>query len=171
MVYFPFDDDAAHAAAMFFAEQEGGRINKMKLVKLMYIAERTSLRESESPMFGGIYYSLAFGPVISEVLDALNANHWKGLHVQQYEIVLEQGATPALDSLSDWGKSLIERVYSQFGSMSEWALSDMTHAEFAEWKDPGRGHREIIAIRDMVPEGGAELEELAGELSYLRELQ
>lgn len=170
MVYFPFDKDAAHAAAVFFSQQEGGRINKMKLVKLLYISERTSLQESESPLFGGMYCSLAYGPIISEILDALNGNYWQGLTLQQHDIVLAEGSTPAFDALSDWGKELITRVYKEYGSKNQWELSELTHCEFAEWKNPGKGRRELIAIRDIVQDGGEELEELAGDLSYLREL-
>lgn len=170
MVYFPFDKDAAQAAADFFTRQEGGRINKMKLVKLIYIAERTSLQETESPVFGGTYCSLAYGPVISEVLDALNGNYWPGLVLQQYNVALADGKQPSQDALSEWGRELIARVYAQFGAMDQWTISEWTHREFAEWHDPGKGHREMISIRDIVPEGGEALEELAGELTYLREL-
>lgn len=170
MVYFPFDKDAAQAAAVYFTLQEGGCINKMKLCKLMYIAERMSLQESESPLFGGMYCSLAYGPVISEVLSAIDANYWQGLNLQQYDVVLKPNTEFTTDAMSDWGHELIVRVYEQYGKMNQWELSDWTHREFAEWKDPGKGRREMIAIRDIVLDGGEALEELAGELSYLREL-
>lgn len=170
MYSFPFDRDAARAAALYFTLQEGGSINKMKLVKLMYITERTSLREAESPVFGGMYLSMEFGPLISEVLDALNFDYWQGLVKDGYDIKVLPGTSVPREHFSEWSLELLQRIYEQYGKMDQWKLSELTHEQFSEWKDPGRGRREIINISDIVPESGAELESLAAELSHLRNL-
>lgn len=144
----------------------------MKLLKLMYIVERISLLEAESPIFGGRYCSLPRGPIISEVLDALNHDEWEGLHKSDSnQIHAKSGIKVPVEYLSQWANNVIERVYLEFGAWDANQVSEYTHTEFPEWKRPNDSDRGApIKISDILPDAGPELESLADELSYLDSL-
>ena len=52
---------AAQVAAVFLI-REGGSMDKLKLVKLMYLAERGSVERHRRPMFFDENFSLEHGP-------------------------------------------------------------------------------------------------------------
>jgi len=84
-VNFRFNIAKATEAACHLIQKEGGHLNVMKLVKLLYLLDRLSIARRGIPVVGGVYYSMRNGPVTSEVLDLVNAGclwgeaecHWK----------------------------------------------------------------------------------------------
>lgn len=64
-----FDKRKALAAASVLLEKSRGRMPYMKLIKLLYAADRESLLRLGKPIVGGHYYAMKLGPVVSEVLD------------------------------------------------------------------------------------------------------
>jgi uncharacterized phage-associated protein len=64
-------EKAAQAAA-FFTEQHNGSIDKLKLIKLLYLTERGSIKERSRPMFYDEFYSLKDGPICSNALNGIN---------------------------------------------------------------------------------------------------
>ena len=75
---FRFDTDKATEVACLFLQKAGGRMNIMKLVKLIYLLDRLSLDRRGIPVVGGDYLSMRNGPVTSEVLDMINAGRLLG---------------------------------------------------------------------------------------------
>src|SRR6266550_2908318 len=75
---FRFQIGKATESACEFLERAGGQINIMKLVKLLYLLDRLSLDRRGVPVVGGDYLSMRNGPVISEVMDLLNAGRLEG---------------------------------------------------------------------------------------------
>lgn len=172
MPYFPFENETARAAAIYFTSREGGCINKMKLVKLMYIVERTALQEAETALFGGKYFSLPYGPIISEVVDALDDEKWSGLQKsREHDVALMPGVEVPYEFMSEWSAELLERVYRDFGKLDQWQISDFTHTHFKEWKQPQGANKRIpISLSDILPEPNPELESLAADLTFLNSL-
>src|SRR5271170_4198962 len=70
---FRFNIRKATEAASLFIKMEGGRLNVMKLVKLVYLLDRLSIAKRGIPVVGGVYYSMRNGPVTSELLEIINA--------------------------------------------------------------------------------------------------
>jgi len=58
----------------FFAMKAGNRINILKLMKLLYLCERESMRRFESPLIYDHFVSMDHGPVLSRTLDLLNGS-------------------------------------------------------------------------------------------------
>ena len=56
----------ATQALNFLARQSGGRINKLKALKLMFFADRYHLRKFGRPVSECAYYAMTHGPVASE---------------------------------------------------------------------------------------------------------
>ena len=75
---FSFDVSKASQVAGWFLQQEGNRMNIMKLIKLVYLLDRLSLERRGLPVLGGDYFSMKNGPVISEMLDLINAGGLDG---------------------------------------------------------------------------------------------
>ena len=53
----------ATQALNFFALKKDGKINKMKAIKLIYLADRLHLRKYGRPIVGDIYWAMKLGPV------------------------------------------------------------------------------------------------------------
>jgi uncharacterized phage-associated protein len=51
-VRFPFDERKAAQAAAYLLKKHDGRLNFMKLIKLLYLADRKSLLENGKPITG-----------------------------------------------------------------------------------------------------------------------
>src|SRR5438105_12462602 len=78
-VSFRFDVTKATEVAGQFLRKEGGLINIMKLVKLVYLLDRSSVARRGVPVVGGAYFSLPNGPITSEFLDLINSGCLWGL--------------------------------------------------------------------------------------------
>lgn len=167
MNYFPYNSDLAKAIAAEFIRLEGGYMNKMKLIKLMYLLDRTAIVEEGYAVIGGKYVSMKYGPVVSPLLNDLNESNWTGFHLNsdKHYVSITPEAHQA-DLISEWVHELIQRIYEQFGNMNQWDLSEYTHANCPEWIDPGTS-RAPIDIRTIAGDNAPEVDAFAQELTVL----
>ena len=72
---------AAQVAAFFLlkASQRDSNITILKLMKLMYLAERKSYQVYGEPIIGDALVSMPNGPVLSSTLDLINFGSTKNL--------------------------------------------------------------------------------------------
>lgn len=150
----PFDIDKAAQAAHFFITQEQGEMEILKLVKLMYLADRLSFERRRTAIIGGSYYSLPHGPVTNEVLDLINCgtqqedSAWERLISDRANHrVAAIAPTTDYDALSPSELVLLQETWNQFGSQGKWELRDWTHQHCEEWSDPHGGRLDISARR------------------------
>lgn len=137
-----------------------GRMKHLKLIKLMYLADRESMKRHGQPISGDRYVSMGLGPVLSQTLDLINGaaefsegdwNHWIA-DKADYAVSLKRKAVrAALDELSDVDLDVLRDVYGKFGRKSGWDLVDYTHRYCAEWKDPNGssvpiGYEDILGL-------------------------
>ncbi len=66
-----YRDRKALEAASYLLEKLGGRTQYIKLIKLMYLADRALLRECGRTITGDRMYALPKGPILSRTLDRL----------------------------------------------------------------------------------------------------
>src|SRR5713226_8143279 len=66
---FNFNERKATAAAALLLDREGGSMDYMRLIKLLYLAEREGLKRLGHALVGDTYYALDQGPIASRVLD------------------------------------------------------------------------------------------------------
>ena len=137
----------------------GGRMNYMKLIKLLYIVEREALLTWGRPVTADRCVSLPKGPILSQTLNLINEgpspdtpSAWAE-HISQPENYDVRLMSPAgEDELSEAEKSLIDDVFKRYGDMNRWALVDLVHA-FPEWQDPD-GSALPITYCDILKAGG-----------------
>src|SRR3954470_18953244 len=77
MIKFKFNPKKTSQAAALLVAEAGGRMSKLKLIKLLYIADREALKNWERPITGDDPFSLDYGPVLSTTLNYANS---KGPH-------------------------------------------------------------------------------------------
>jgi uncharacterized phage-associated protein len=135
---------AAHATA-YFAKLAGGRINVLKLSKLLYLAEREFIQRYDEPMFFDKLASMPDGPVVSVTLNLINGNAedktWQETIAPRdgYDVyAVREFSVDELDELSVADLEIMDDLWKQFGAMDKYKLRDWTHKpeNVPEWEDP-----------------------------------
>jgi len=179
-VNFRFDVTKATEVACQLLKREGGSINIMKLVKLVYLLDRLSVARRGIPVVGGAYFSMPNGPITSEFLDLINSGclwgvadcRWEEFvsDRQDHEVAMIKEASR--DHLSDSEIELIDAVYQEHGGKDQWQLRDWCHEHCEEWTPLEEGRERIGLDRIARALGKTEeqidrLKEQAAELNFL----
>jgi len=148
----------------------------MKLIKLLYIADREALARWGRPITTDSYVAMKHGPVLSCVLNLItdpdrDETFW-AKHIsepEQFSVKLK-AETPG-DQLSEAEDELLDEVSAKFGHLNRWKLVDMVHT-FPEWKDPQGSalrieYADILRAQNKKPE---EISAIENELNALSEL-
>jgi uncharacterized phage-associated protein len=162
-IRFPFNERRSVEALAHLLAKGGGKLHIISLMKLVYLAERESLRRFNKPICGDCYVSMPHGPVLSQVYDFVKneAEDFSTLcneHMVRRgdDIVLKNAC--ARESLCDAFAQVLDDVWAQFGHLGPWELRDHTHT-LPEWKDPGTSS-ERIPIDTLLRALGKDEEEL-----------
>jgi uncharacterized phage-associated protein len=142
-IRFIFDEHKATEAAARLIGLAGGRMNYMKLIKLLYVAERRSLEQNKRPICGDTYFALKDGPVLSVVLDLIKdrvlpdqPRHWPTfISTHDWDVQLDRVPDP--ERLSRADLAILDEVFDDLGHMNQWQLRAWTHNNCPEWEDPG----------------------------------
>lgn len=144
-------------ALNFFAIKEGKPINKMKALKLLWLADRLHLRRYGRTITNDTYYALRNGPVASTASNiASNDTRYLSAEVAEYSKQFVSAQThrkfdsiAAVDEkvFSQTDRDALREVYEEFGKTDEETLSELSH-KFPEWmvfeqqlkKAPGSRH-------------------------------
>ena len=166
---FVFDERRAAQAAARLLDKHGGTMPYVKLIKLLYLADRESLIETGAPITGDRFVSMRFGPVLSRVLDLIRDDCpaedsvWHG-YVARKRFDARLVGNPESKRLSDFDRDVLDGVFDTFGCLKEWDVVARTHA-LPEWKDP-RGSAIPIEPEDILRYSGyseAEIESVADD--------
>lgn len=145
-----FNEKRTAQTAAFLLHRAGGRLPLLKLMKLMYLAERESLRRFGEPITGDRLVSMPHGPVLSMTYEHMNGNlrsvegGWSTWVEDRagHDLALRDPSmirSPEADllELSDDDLAVLEATWQEFGHMSKFALRDYTHGPGCpEWVDP-----------------------------------
>lgn len=157
-MYLPgYDIPKAAQVVAYFALKSGGSINVLKLSKLVYLAERESMKRYDAPMFFDRLVSMPDGPVASITLNFIDGENeepvWSkfvsprsGVEVS----VAPDVSVEMLDNLSEADLEILDDLWKRFGSFDRYALRDWTHKKenIPEWTDPA-GSSYSIPHRDV----------------------
>ena len=153
-----FNERKTTQMAAYFISHEGGEISKLKLIKLLYLAERESLRQHGRVMTGDRFVAMPYGPVLSMTLDLANENAlvdesspWYATIERKNNITLALRSQPAqkdYDELSESDIGILEKTFQNFGSMSPYEIRDFTH-DLPEYEDP-QGTSAPISYRKIL---------------------
>ncbi len=142
----------AQMAAFFLGQTPEGRMSHLKLMKLLYLADREAVRKFGFPMSGDRMVSMPYGPVLSMTLNLMDGDiescpggweEWIS-DKENHELSLRRPLKmDALDELSAAELDVLRSVWERFGAMGKWEIRDWTHKHCAEWKDPHGSSRPI----------------------------
>ena len=152
----------------------------LRLLKLLYVADRESLRQARRPVIGTRPVAMKNGPLHSKVLDLINQQdidepQWsRYIHKHGYEVVLAQD--PGVSELSRFEIDLLNRVARECSQMDDWELVEHTHT-FAEWRQNYQENssrtipmEDILAAVNVSPEDREEILEDLREDAELNRL-
>ena len=162
---FHFHFEQTLQASACLLRLDGKRMGSLRLLKLLYIADREWLAETGEPITGDRPYALKYGPVLSNVYDLIKGNgsragEWDDhIHTEGYAVSLV--ADPGRGMLSKGIVTKLTEVTERYIQIDDWELSEKTH-EFPEWSSHFSGWRgsspipwqDILAAQgkaDMIP--------------------
>jgi uncharacterized phage-associated protein len=127
----------------FLSHKEGGKTNKMKAIKLVWLADRLHLRRHGRTITGDIYFALKHGPVPSTTRDILEENPF-GLDEDEFNYasefikVTDKYNFTSQSELDDKVFSAtdikaLEDIFKTYGKYDHFELRDISH-QFPEWK-------------------------------------
>lgn len=175
---FPFNRKKAAESAAEFTRLAGGRINLLKLTKLMYLLDRASLEAIGVPVVGGKYVSMKHGPVTSEVLDSINRTNGHGMGVWA-KIISERDDECDVTSegsecshLSPYEINLIKSLHEEHKNRDRYELRDWCHNNCKEWVkpkiwQPGSIPIPVDKLAAEIHRSTTELEEALAEAEFL----
>ncbi len=132
-----FDSQKATQAAAVIMRHLGKRITRLRLLKLLYIADRTAVKDRGHPIIGGKIVAMKNGPLHSPVYDLVKGNHpgepfWSRFITTDgpHELILS--SEPEIDLLSEYEIDLLNATTDLHNRFDDFELADLTH-EFPEW--------------------------------------
>lgn len=125
----------------YFAVKNGGTIEKLKLIKLMYLSERKFLSEYRHPMLFDEMYSLPNGPICSATLNGIDGvihdELWSDFLVRNGNIVMAVSDLDrdGFDEVSDAEMDVISSIWDQFRDMTASQIRNYTHNYCPEYTE------------------------------------
>lgn len=162
---FPLDrQKTLEAMALLLGQSSSKRMKYLKLLKLLYIADRETLQDKGHPITGGPTSAMPHGPVNSYVCDFVRRRFdvpvWTRYIVPEgYWLVLIE--SPGVENLSKYEIRKLTEVFARYKLLNQFQLRDITH-KFPEWikNNPGNSSRPI-PLRDIL-EGVGKAESVLG---------
>ncbi len=127
----------AQAAAVLMRAEATTDMNYMRLIKLLYIADRENLRSSGRTITGDRVVAMKKGPVLSGTLDLIKGqvvgselwqHYFRTVHYR-----VEMQDNPGVSELSKFEVEMLASVSRKYEDCDEWDLVEKTH-EYEEWK-------------------------------------
>lgn len=171
-----YNSRKAAQVAAFFANSEGGQINVLKLVKLIYLADREALKTFDAPILLDKFVSMEHGPVNSLTLNQINGtaesdgwNEFISDREGHFVGLSKKKVSPAdLDELSPAEIKILKLIWERFGGMDRFELVAYTHKNCLEWEDPHGSSTPIPLERIFKFLGKQDGSELAAKLESER---
>jgi len=135
-----FDNKKATQAINFLALKEGGLIYKLKVIKLMWLADRLHIRKYGRPIFNDIYFAMQYGAVGSSVKDlaGFNVDGDEKTYLDNYLEIegvykIKSKEDADLDVFSNSEIEALEKSYTEYGALTPFQLAELSH-KFPEWE-------------------------------------
>lgn len=171
-----FDEAKATEATAYLLAMRGGQMHYMKLIKLLYLADREALHKWGVPITTDTYVSMDHGPVVSTIYDLIRGKYetptWRA-HIsppmgdanKEVSLIKEK----KLSRLSRAEEKVLREVFEKYGRWNRYTLRDFVMHTLPEWKDP-EGTSIPIPLAEILKAGGdeaADIEAIEKELNAI----
>jgi len=135
-MFFRFSTKKTIQAVAVLLRLSGGPMGHLRLLKLLYIADREHLRRAHRPIVGTRTVAMKNGPLHSEVYNLVKGEHlddplWSE-HIRKQGYQVELVKDPGRSELSGAEVRTLSETFERYASMGEWDLVEVTH-DFPEW--------------------------------------
>lgn len=175
-IRYKFREAKAVQAAAEFLRLGRGRENYTKLIKLLYLLDRSALVKWGAPVTGDRMVSMPFGPVVSNIYDLIstqpdfdNPQIWHQYIARTgYEVELSKD--PGRGELSDAEISIITALHEEHRNRDYREMIKFCHdpLNVPEWHDPAGSSSDIWPEQILKLSGWSDedIEEDARELRH-----
>ncbi len=150
---------SAQVAGVLLSLSPNRTLDRIKLMKLMYLVDRESFSRYGATVSGDRLVSLPHGPGLSETLSALQGNSAYMADFSQWVVIKQGNLSHSLVEgvecenvglLSEADIEVITGIWDEFGHLNNWDLVNWTHdsKNCPEWQDP-RGSSKTITLADL----------------------
>jgi len=139
-------------AAAYLLSKLGNEMQYIKLIKLLYLADREFVKQKGRTISGDNHFSLPYGPILSKSLDAITEEkaEWTeiiGADLESKTVWLKQ--KNEIEELSKSEISVLDLIVENFGHMPGPQPVEYTHT-LPEWKKPtGKKKSQEISLREI----------------------
>ena len=165
---FLFDIHKAIAATAYLCKMNGGGLNVLHLIKMLYDADRTALVSWHRTITGDQFFAMKNGPVLSRVYDLI-CGRVLGSDMQAWDFVFNPREANLislkredvdLGPLSGREMEALKMAFQKFNKVPAGRLVEFLHRVLPEWKDPGNSSARIDP-KDILFHAGLSEEEVA----------
>jgi uncharacterized phage-associated protein len=134
MIEFAYDEERAHNAILWFLKRHG-QLDRLKLIKLVALADLMHLTKYGRPIAGGRYFAMQHGLVGSELYDELKIGMAGTTNVS--DRFVRAVSEPDEEYLSETDLEVLEAIETKYGAWDAFRLADETHVP--AWRKNWRG--------------------------------
>lgn len=153
MPYDPRFEQKTTEAAAFFIQLCGGRVKYIKLLKLLYYADREAFALWERPITYDNYVAMTYGPVLSSTYNLikgdLDGSYWNLYIITNGNYVHLREEPPAFKKLSPAEIELIHKIFDKYRLIDPFVLSMHSH-DLPGYKKPPRGSSVPISLKELL---------------------
>lgn len=139
------------------AMEANNPVTQMKLQKLIYFAHGWYLALADEPLVKEEFQAWQYGPVIPSVYHKFKVFGTLGIDRLGEEFCITSCGleliTPSISDMTGVVNSLLNRIWTVYGSFSGSQLSEMTHAQGSPWKqmrDKYGDKRDIVIPNNII---------------------
>ncbi len=144
-----FNEEKTTRLALYFLKKaENNAMPYLKLIKLLYLADREMIKRYNATITGDRYVAMKFGPVLSYTLNLIRSDQsYKGyekymtewtdhISTEGYDIRIKNGVLLQDNPLEEQEVACADHVIKNFMEYDQWSLIEYTHEHCKEWIDP-----------------------------------
>jgi len=161
---YRYDEVKATQAAAYLIKKYRQPLHYMKLVKLLYYANRRSLELYDTPIVPDSIVAMDRGPVLSHLLDSIRyrlqtEKFWQ-THISKPEAYsVKIIRDPGIGKLSRRALAVLDEIDALLHNEDRFTISESTH-ELPEWSPPLPGSCKDISIEAILQAVGKSAEEI-----------
>jgi len=161
-------DKLVQAAGVLLMTTEPRRMSRLRLLKLLYLADRESIRQTGFPITGDAAYAMENGPVLTRAYDCIKgidyySKDWRRFFRDSGRWDVELNEDPGVQLLSRGDIDTLRQAAAHFAERDDWELVEFTHT-LPEWQ----AHQPAVGSSERIPE--REILEAVGLAEYADEI-
>lgn len=153
-----FDHLKSIQTIAYFVRKAGGRAEKLKLIKLVYLADRRSFERRGKPLNFDSYFSLPHGPVASSALNGMDHQlqdpAWDALAQAENRRDVTIVGDVAEDHLSRADRTILDETWNEFGALTASQIRNWTHKHCPEYVEVGPSASLPIDLSEILTQVG-----------------